>query len=57
MTASLFIFELDGLTAETREQAYEWQREYEQYLDESAAEGAWLRAAENNYFSPEEGGY
>jgi hypothetical protein len=46
MRVSLFTFELDGITAETPEQAYEWQQQYEQYLDETAAEGAWLKAAE-----------
>ncbi|MFF7198289.1 hypothetical protein ACFZAM_31845 [Streptomyces sp. NPDC008079] len=44
----LFIYELDGLTAETAEQAYEWEQERQQYEQEAYAESGWLRAAENN---------
>lgn len=44
----LFTFELDGITAETAADAYEMEWQYEQYLQEEAAENGWLRAAENN---------
>lgn len=44
----LFIFELDGLTAPTAEQAYEWEQQRQEAEMEAYAEGAWLRAAETN---------
>lgn len=53
----LFTEELDGITAPTAAQAYEWQQQMEEARAETYAENAWLRAAENNYFTPEEGGY
>ncbi len=53
----LFIPELDGLTAPTAEEAREWESWEQQSRAEAYAESGWLRAAENNYFSPEEGGY
>jgi hypothetical protein len=44
----LFVEELDGITAPTMEQAYEWEWQAEQYRQESYAESGWLRAAETN---------
>lgn len=44
----LFIYELDGLTGESPERAYEMAEELAQYEAEAYAEGAWLRAAETN---------
>lgn len=45
---SYFIPELDGTTAPTAEMAYEWEQQRQQYEEEAYAEGAWLRAAEDN---------
>lgn len=44
----LFIEELDGLTAESPEQAWEWEQQRQECEMESYAESGWLRAAENN---------
>lgn len=44
----LFVFELDGITAETAELACEWEQQAAQYEAESYAESGWLRAAETN---------
>lgn len=54
---TLFIDELDGITAPTLAQANEWAEQEAQYREEAYAESGWLRAAEHNYFTPEEGGY
>ena len=51
--ASLFNDALDGLTFKSLQDV----DEYHESLSILEAENGWLRAAENNYFSPREGGY
>lgn len=53
----LFIEQLDGITAETPEEAREQADQEAEYRAEREAESGWLRAAEHNHFTPEEGGY
>lgn len=57
MPDSLFAEELDGITAPTAHQARGWHEQMLQAREETRAENAWLREAEHNYFTPQEGGY
>lgn len=50
---ALFVDELDGLTFRSREELSDY-RDSQKEID---AENGWLRMAENNYFTPQEGGY
>lgn len=63
MRDPLFVPEPAGTLAPTAQEVYDAEREADEewHLVQSAqemdAEAGWLRAAENNYFTPEEGGY